>query len=372
MIKEIIATGKTVQEAYATARQLLGVGEHDDIEVKFEVLYYGKKGFMGFGAKDAQVKASIEIPEKEEKRRKIEKRRERPERRPEVKVEAEETNISNETAANESENTAEAPKPKKKKNNHKKKPQNVNKENGESAPKSEVIPECELKLERREVAEGEDMSYDFIRTVILDIGLNATAELYSCDDGTRRITIKGDDASTLIGHHGDTLDALQYLANLASARKNIHGERDKSRVTLDIEGYRAKREETLRALARRMAAKALRNRRSVMLEPMSAYERRIIHSEIQGIEGVSTNSIGSDNNRKIVIFLTDKKPQGIFEEKKTPLNEEFAVNEEDVRIDDIDEGVSLGNEGNDTLTVKQTYPDESETYADALDDSDIK
>jgi hypothetical protein len=64
-----------------------------------------------------------------------------------------------------------------------------------------------------------------------------------------------------------------------------------------------------------MAAKALRNRRSVMLEPMSAYERRIIHSEIQGIEGVSTNSVGSDNNRKIVIFLTDKKPQGIFEEE---------------------------------------------------------
>ena len=158
------------------------------------------------------------------------------------------------------------------------------------------------------------MSFDFIKTVIGDIGLNATAELYSCDDGTRRITIKGDDASTLIGHHGDTLDALQYLANLASARKNIHGERDKSRVTLDIEGYRAKREEVLRALARRMAAKAIRNKRSVALEPMSAYERRIIHSEIQGIEGVSTNSVGSDNNRKIIIFLTDKKPQGIFEE----------------------------------------------------------
>ena len=314
MIKEIIATGKTVQEAYATARQLLGVSEHDDIEVKFEVLYYGKKGFMGFGAKDAQVKASIEIPEKEEKRRRTERKKERPERRAEVKETKEVKETVTETASETAQNTEEAPKPKKKKNHNKKKPQNNHKEGGEEKPKSQVIPESDLKLERREVAEGEDMSYDFIRTVILDIGLNATAELYSCDDGTRRITIKGDDASTLIGHHGDTLDALQYLANLASARKNIHGERDKSRVTLDIEGYRAKREETLRALARRMAAKALRNRRSVMLEPMSAYERRIIHSEIQSIEGVSTNSIGSDNNRKIIIFLTDKKPQGIFEE----------------------------------------------------------
>ena len=369
MIKEIIATGKDVAEAQANARQLLGASELDD--VNFEIIYLGRKGFMGFGSKPAQVRAYIELPDKEEKRRRPERkpRHERNERRPEPKV-SEETAESAEAPVEKT--TEEAPKPKKKK--HKKKPQTHNNETTEqSGPKSQVIPECELKLERREVAEGEDMSYDFIRTVILDIGLNATAELYSCDDGTRRITIKGDDASTLIGHHGDTLDALQYLANLASARKNIHGERDKSRVTLDIEGYRAKREETLRALARRMAAKALRNRRSVMLEPMSAYERRIIHSEIQNIEGVSTNSIGSDNNRKIVIFLTDKKPQGIFEEeKKTPLNEEFAPIEDDVRIDDIEESVTAGTEENETETVKQTYPDESETYADTIDDSDIK
>ena len=324
MIKEIIATGKTVQEAYATARQLLGAGELDD--VKFEVLYYGKKGFMGFGAKDAQVKASIEIPDKEEKKRRPERKKDRPERHSEPKEnnEPKQAKPAKETAEDapiaEASTTQDAPKPKKKKN--KKKPQSAQRELGdEQKPKSQVIPECELKLERREVAEGEDMSYDFIRTVILDIGLNATAELYSCDDGTRRINIKGDDASTLIGHHGDTLDALQYLANLASARKNIHGERDKSRVTLDIEGYRAKREETLRALARRMAAKALRNRRSVMLEPMSAYERRIIHSEIQSIEGVSTNSIGSDNNRKIVIFLTDKKPKELFDEPEAQVEE---------------------------------------------------
>ena len=324
MIKEIIATGKDVAEAQANARQLLGASELDD--VKFEIIYLGRKGFMGFGSKPAQVKAYIELPEKEERRKRHDRKKDRPERseRPAPTVkEAAESEVSAEEPANE-QTVSEAPKPKKKK---KKKPQGAQRANDESKPKSQVIPECELKFERRDVAEGEDMSYDFIRTVILDIGLNATAELYSCDDGTRRITIKGDDASTLIGHHGDTLDALQYLANLASARKNIHGERDKSRVTLDIEGYRAKREETLRALARRMAAKALKNRRSVMLEPMSAYERRIIHSEIQNIEGVSTNSIGSDNNRKIVIFLTDKKPQGIFEE-------ETAANVEDVAVEE--------------------------------------
>ncbi len=369
MIKEIIATGKDVAEAQANARQLLGANELD--EVNFEIIYLGRKGFMGFGSKPAQVRAYIEIPEKEERRKRPERRKDRPERRREEPKQTAEVKENGEAAAETP--AQDAPKPKKKK--HKKKPQSNHHEGGEAEkPKSQVIPECELKLERREVAEGEDMSYDFIRTVILDIGLNATAELYSCDDGTRRITIKGEDASTLIGHHGDTLDALQYLANLASARKNIHGERDKSRVTLDIEGYRAKREETLRALARRMAAKALRNRRSVMLEPMSAYERRIIHSEIQGIEGVSTNSIGSDNNRKIVIFLTDKKPQGIFEEeKKTPLAEEFAPAEDDVRIDDIDESVTADTEEDgETVAVKQTFPDESETYSESIDDSDIK
>ena len=317
MIKEIIAQGKDVNEAKENARAALGATELDDVQ--FEVLHIGSKGIFGIiGVKPAQVRAYIEMPDREERRGRKDKKREKPKH----EVEAESTESLKIEGGENTEKPA-ANNQKKKNNNNKKKNSNSTRaseireaiKTAPSKPKSEVIPERELKLTLREVGEGEDMSFDFIRTVILDTGLNATAELYSCDDGTRRIAIKGEDASILIGHHGDTLDALQYLANLASARKNANGERDKSRVTLDIEGYRAKREETLRALARKMAAKALRNKRSVMLEPMSAYERRIIHSEIQGIEGVSTNSVGSDNNRKIVIFLTDKKPAEIFEEE---------------------------------------------------------
>ena len=310
--KEVTAAGKDILEAKENAFTALGASDNDDVQ--FEVLDAGSKGFLGFMSRPAKVRAYIEAPDTAEKPA----RRERPAR---------------EKAQGEGgEGRPEGSHKKKKRRSERKKgerapiPEMVEKT---SAPKSEVIPEAELKMERREVAEGEDMSYEFVKTLLSDIGLAAEAELYACEDGTRRITIVGEDASVLIGHHGDTLDALQYLANLASARKNINGERDKSRVTIDIEGYRKKREETLRALARRMAAKALRNKRSVMLEPMSAYERRIIHSEIQNIEGVSTNSIGSDNNRKIVIFLTDKKPKGIFEEEKnTPLAEEFAPDEE--------------------------------------------
>ena len=298
MIKEITAVGKDILEAKENARVALGAGELDDVQ--FEIVDAGSKGIFGIiGVRPAKVRAFIEIPDTHEKRRK----NDRPKK-------------ENKPGEGKKTEKREDRKPKPKKTEKKAEEPKV------SAPKSEVIPEAELKMERRTVAEGEDMSYDFVKTVIADIGLSAEAELYSCEDGTRRITIVGDDASALIGHHGDTLDALQYLANLASARKNIHGERDKSRVTIDIEGYRKKREETLRALARRMAAKALRNRRSVMLEPMSAYERRIIHSEIQSIEGVSTNSIGSDNNRKIVIFLTDKKPKELFEEHEATEGQE--------------------------------------------------
>ena len=298
MIKEVTAVGKDILEAKENARVALGAGELDDVQ--FEIIDSGSKGIFGIiGVRPAKVRAYIELPEAQEKKHKERPKRENKQgesKQNENKKGEKRENAQKPKAKKPAEKKAEAPKP--------------------SAPKSEVIPEAELKMERRIVEEGEDMSYDFVKTVIADIGLNAEAELYSCEDGTRRITIVGDDASALIGHHGDTLDALQYLANLASARKNSKGERDKSRVTLDIEGYRKKREETLRALARRMAAKALRNKRSVMLEPMSAYERRIIHSEIQGIEGVSTNSIGSDNNRKIVIFLTDKKPKELFEENE--------------------------------------------------------
>ena len=292
MIKEITAIGKDILEAQENARAALGAGELEDVQ--FEVLDAGTKGFFGFMSRPAKVRAFIELPDNAP--------RQRPER-----PKHERKNDNKREGGNQGNNNN---KQKQKQKPERKKPEQQEK----SAPKSEVIPEEELKMERRFVEAGEDMSYDFVKTLLTDIGINAEAELYACEDGTRRITIVGDDASTLIGHHGDTLDALQYLANLASARKNSKGERDKSRVTIDIEGYRKKREETLRALARRMAAKALRNKRSVMLEPMSAYERRIIHSEIQGIEGVSTNSIGSDNNRKIVIFLTDKKPKELFDE----------------------------------------------------------
>ena len=165
---------------------------------------------------------------------------------------------------------------------------------------------------------------EMIRKVVSDMELDATVTLAKNEDGEGWIHVDGEGAGILIGHHGDTLDSLQYLANLAANRKISGEKREYVKVTIDIEGYRAKREETLRALARRMAEKVLRNKKSVMLEPMNPYERLIIHSEVQNIEGVSTNSIGSENNRKIVIYLVDKN-----QSVKNEASAEDFINEDD-------------------------------------------
>ena len=287
VLKEIIATGKDIEDAKETARMILGVSEADS--VSYEVLEAGSRGILGIiGVKPAKVKAWIETGEPEPKKEK-------------------------KTAEDTSEATGDEPRRNRERRNR-------NRRGGKKRERFEIpempeapakpheamIPETELKMEKIEATEG-DLAFAFVSTLLKNIGLNASADLYACEDNTRRVVISGEDASALIGHHGDTLEALQYLTNLAGSQKNENGERNRQRVTVDIEGYRAKREETLRALARRMAAKALKNGRSVMLEPMSPYERRIIHSEVQNIEGVSTNSVGSDTNRKVVIYIP-KKP----------------------------------------------------------------
>ena len=153
---------------------------------------------------------------------------------------------------------------------------------------------------------GEYLALEFLKKLVADMELDLTVTLTDGDNDDKLINIDGENAGVLIGHHGDTLDSLQYLANLAANKKQEGVKREYVKITVDVEGYRAKREMTLRTLARRMADKVLKYKKSVMLEPMNPYERRIIHSEIQHIEGVSTNSIGSENNRKIVIYLEEK------------------------------------------------------------------
>ena len=155
---------------------------------------------------------------------------------------------------------------------------------------------------------GAGLALDFIKKLIAGMGIDATVEM--TEDGENKlIRVTGESAGVLIGHHGDTLDSLQYLANLAANKKVAGEKREFCRITVDVENYRGKREETLRALARNKAEKVLRYKKSQTLEPMNPYERRIIHSEVQKIAGVSTNSIGSENNRRVVLYLEDTAAQ---------------------------------------------------------------
>ena len=165
------------------------------------------------------------------------------------------------------------------------------------------IGATDAKISASYTVGGEANALEFIENLLADMNIEAEVTMTDGEAGEKRISVSGESAAILIGHHGETLDSLQYLASLAANKKVDGKKEDYVRITVDVEGYRAKREETLRALARRMAARVQKYKKSVMLEPMNPYERRIIHSEIQNIAGVSTNSIGSENNRKIVIFL---------------------------------------------------------------------
>ena len=179
------------------------------------------------------------------------------------------------------------------------------------------------KISASYTIKGEYLALEFLTKLVADMELNLTVTLADGTNDDKVINIDGENAGVLIGHHGDTLDSLQYLANLAANKKEEGVKREYVKITVDVEGYRAKREMTLRALARRMADKVLKYKKSVMLEPMNPYERRIIHSEIQHIEGVSTNSIGSENNRKIVIYLEEKQSKKGKNEEYAAFSEEY-------------------------------------------------
>ena len=141
----------------------------------------------------------------------------------------------------------------------------------------------------------------FVETLLRDLGIEGEISVHDDGDGEALITITGEGVSALIGHHGDTMEAFQYLVNLAANKKDDEG-RQYTRINIDVENYREKREETLRRLAAKVAAKVKKSGKNIALEPMNAYERRIIHAEIQKIDSVSTNSVGVEGNRRVIVF----------------------------------------------------------------------
>ena len=301
MVTEIYATGKTINEAIDALKAKLCVSDLDGTEWK--VVSVGKKGgLFGLGAQPAKVVAFIEAKEEEKPAPKAESK-------PEAKAEAKPAPAPAPAAKPEAKaapRTERAPRPERAPRTDR--PER--KEPRPAKPRTEKAPapaqsEPKPKKPKTPTTEAElKAAVSFVETLIKNLEIEVEATVGTDEENAGCITIDGKDASVLIGHHGETLDALQYLANLAANR--AEGKDDHERITVDVAGYRARREEKLRELARRQAEKVQKYGRSVMLEPMNPYERRIIHAEIQNIEGVSTNSIGSDSNRKVVIFLTEK------------------------------------------------------------------
>jgi spoIIIJ-associated protein len=139
----------------------------------------------------------------------------------------------------------------------------------------------------------------FVDGLLRHMGINGEAFPSEAEDGQIILDVRGDDMGAVIGRRGDTLDAIQYLTSLTVNR----GKEEHIRIAIDTEGYRAKREESLQRLARKMAGKVLKYHKNMTLEPMNPYERRIIHAALQDYKGVTTYSTGSEPNRRVVVAL---------------------------------------------------------------------
>lgn len=265
MIKEAVGFGATIDEAKENAIVNLGASDFDDIQ--FEIISMPKKKVLGlFGGAKAEVKAFIEVPDKKPQKSKNAKSQSKKEK-------------ANKPAATEKK-VAEKAEPKK-----------AEKKNTDVAEYGEPIAETEVA---KDSPAGK--AIDYIKTVLTSLDCKDISIKVASKENASLIILEGEDISILIGRRGETLDALQYLASLAANNGGGH-----YRISLNIGDYRQKREETLTALAIRISEQVLKTGKNRTLEPMNPYERRIIHTAVQGIEGVVSASFGEGTGRRVVI-----------------------------------------------------------------------
>ena len=149
-------------------------------------------------------------------------------------------------------------------------------------------------------AESATSVEDFLATMLQKMGAEAKVESKMTDEGNIAIELVGENMGMIIGRRGETLDAIQHIANLVANK----GREEHVRVMVDTENYRAKRAETLENLAKKVAGQDLKYKRKKVLEPMNAYERHVIHAALQDVENVSTSSTGVEPNRRVVVNYT--------------------------------------------------------------------
>lgn len=283
MIREVIATGKTVDAAIDLGCEQLGI-DRNETDFEVEIIDMQSKGFLGIGAKPAKVRVYIETPDPVVPEKKAEK--------PAAPVVIEKKQPVEKKAA--------AP---------------VKAEAKPAAPKAEEKPaEKEVPAEEKRVynlGNKPEIAAEYVKNILLAMGLDQINVTHTVKDNVLNIKLEGDVSGAAIGRRGETLDALQYLAGLAANR----GEGDYMRIVLDSGNYRDKRRGTLEQLAKKLANTVIKTGRSTTLEPMNPYERRIIHSTIAEIKGVTSASTGEEPNRCVVISSTEPKPQRSAEGK---------------------------------------------------------
>ena len=300
----IRVSAKTLDDAITEALIQLGVTSD---RLEYEVIEKGSSGFLGIGAKQAVIEAWRKVEEKEPEKEIEETLRSF---RETISLDSLEENVEKSKEKKEKKEKKEeekkaepkSEKPKKKaKHSSEKKPVPEKKEEKPAEKKPE---ESEAPVKEKQVlAKVEDQTIQaveaFVRDTLKAMGMETEISSSIDEDGALCVDMKGEHMGILIGKRGQTLDSLQYLANRV-ANKHQDGY---VRVKLDTENYRARREETLRHLAKNIAHKVKRSRRPFVLEPMNPYERRIIHSALQSDPYVTTHSEGEEPYRKVVVTL---------------------------------------------------------------------
>ena len=302
MEKKIIATGKTIDLAVESALAQLGLTRDD---ISYEVLALPKAGFLGFGKADAKVQVTYEAPDpvvvpEKPKSALGSASRSKPKAKPPVEKKAEPAKAPEAPKAEPVK--AEAPKaekPKAPKTEKKveKAEKKVEKKTEKAEKKAEKKVEAPKVYAPAEAGSVEEKIETFIKGLLEKMGSNAIPHAWKETENTYKVDLVGDDLGYLIGRRGDTLDAIQHLANY-TVNRGVEGH---IRINVDAEAYREKREDSLRRYARKKAQQVLKARRRTTLEPMNAYERHVIHAALQDMENITTHSTGTEPNRRVVI-----------------------------------------------------------------------
>ena len=289
-----IFTARSVDEAKELAAKKFG---KKISEIRFEIIDEGKKGLFGLGSKEAKVKATVDdgaaaqsipqtttapAPKAEPVTKTVAE--EKPVVTTETEVFPEAAEIKADAASDETAGSV---------------PEEIDDEEAYSLDNFTLIEDEALINPKVKLAK------DYITSILRAMGVDAEFVVYQNETGAI-INIESNNNGTIIGRRGETLDAIQYLCSIIANK----GDKDYYRITIDCLGYRSKRKDTLEQLAAKVAKSVLRTGRSQPLEPMNPYERRVIHSAISNIEGVSSRSVGEEPYRKIIISSNNPRSGG--------------------------------------------------------------